>query len=53
MFCYIHLPLVASDGVYILDNNPLLFSVARENTELIIPSARENEKKVVCVPTLA
>jgi hypothetical protein len=22
LFCYIHLPLVASDGVYILDNNP-------------------------------
>ena len=30
LFCYIHLPLVASDGVYILDNNPLLYSVARK-----------------------
>ena len=35
LFCYIHLPLVASDGVYILDNNLPVFCSA-ENTELIL-----------------
>lgn len=34
LFCYIHLPLVASDGVYILDNNPPVLCSA-QNTELI------------------
>lgn len=48
LFCYIHFPLVASDGVYILDNNPPVFCSA-ENTELMLCS---NLGVVLFIPLL-